>query len=192
MNPAIKITTQRLTLREYQETDFPGVHTYSKDSETLQFMTWGPNQPKDTRAFIQAAIEEQRYVPRKNYYFIVVLKLKHKVIGGCGLNLLESQRHTAAIGYIFNKAYWGQGFASEAAQALLKLGFSHLGLHRIVATCDTRNLASAGVLEKNHMRREAHFRKHLWQKGEWRDSYLYAILADEWQSRTDSIAILTG
>lgn len=192
MNPSITITTPRLILREYQENDFPGVHTYSKDSETLQFMTWGPNQPKDTRAFIQAAIKEQSYQPRRDFYLVVVLKLNGKIIGGCGLHLEEPQRHSATIGYVFNKAFWGQGFASEAAQALIKLGFTHLGLHRIEATCDTRNLASARVLEKNHMRREAHFRKHLWQKGEWRDSYLYAILADEWQSGTDSIAILTG
>lgn len=53
-------------------------------------------------------------------------------------------------------------------------------LHRITATCDSRNLASARVMEVNGMRREAFFIKHLWQKGEWRDSCLYAILDEEW------------
>lgn len=69
---------------------------------------------------------------------------------------------------------------TEAVAAILKFGFSELNLHRIWATCDTRNVASARVMEKLGMRREAHYVKDAWEKGAWRDSFLYAILNEEW------------
>ena len=56
-----------------------------------------------------------------------------------------------------------------------------LSLHRIWATCDVDNRASARILEKVGMRREGHLRHSVRRKGEWRDSYLYAILEPEWQ-----------
>lgn len=191
LNPAITIQTPRITLREYQQADFPGVHAYSIDPDAVRFMSWGPNTPQDTRAFIQTAIGLQSAEPRLDYFFVVVSNHHREIIGGCGLHLKDPEQRCATMGYIFNRVYWGQGYASEAARALIQLGFFHLNLHRIIATCDTRNLASARVMEKNHMRREALFRQDMWQKGAWRDSYLYAILADEWREDTATITILT-
>ena len=62
----------------------------------------------------------------------------------------------------------------------LRTHMEKLGLHRIFATCDTGNEASSRVLEKTGMRREAHFRQDNMIRGKWRDSYLYAVLEDEW------------
>jgi RimJ/RimL family protein N-acetyltransferase len=68
--------------------------------------------------------------------------------------------------------------------ALLQFGFAELRLHRIMATCDPQNIGSERVMQKNRMRKEAHFIADLWQAkiGEWRDSLLYAILETEWNS----------
>ena len=68
------ITTPRLKLREYKETDFPIVHSYAKDPETVRYLTWGPNTIKETQAFIQLAINQQRVIPRVNYHFVVTLR----------------------------------------------------------------------------------------------------------------------
>jgi len=72
-------------------------------------------------------------------------------------------------------------YATEAARALLTFGFGQLRLHRIFATCDPANTASARVLEKIGMQREGLLREHEWVKGRWRDSFLYAILDHEWK-----------
>ena len=81
----------------------------------------------------------------------------------------------------FSRAsYWGRGYMTEAGRAILDVAFREIDLHRVWATCDPRNRASYRVMEKLGMRREAHFRKGVMEKGEWRDSYLYAILAEEW------------
>jgi RimJ/RimL family protein N-acetyltransferase len=71
--------------------------------------------------------------------------------------------------------------------ALLKFGFEQLNLHRIIATCDPRNIGSERVMQKNKLRKEAHYIQNLWQKGEWRDSLLYAILESEWKNKTPEI-----
>uniref|UniRef100_UPI0037C62E48 GNAT family N-acetyltransferase n=1 Tax=Phenylobacterium sp. TaxID=1871053 RepID=UPI0037C62E48 len=102
-----------------------------------------------------------------------------RVIGSIRLGLKAPGHRTADFGHSYHRAYWRQGYAAEAARALFAVGFGDLGLHRIWATADVRNVASWRLLEKLGMRREAHFRRDVLVKGEWRDSYLYAILADE-------------
>ena len=187
----ISLQTPRLILREYQQSDFHGVHAYASDPATVKFMTWGPNTPADTQNFIDMAIAEQFIDPRINYYFVVAFRYtnlnpefnKDQIIGGCGIHIQKNDPDHAYIGYGFNKIFWGEGYATEAAVALIRFGFDELGLRRICATCDTRNIASVHVLEKTGMRREWHKIKHIRQKGAWRDSYLYAILADEWQEQ---------
>ena len=84
-------------------------------------------------------------------------------------------------GYCLNRDYWGHGYATEAAQAVISFGFEQLGLHRIFAICDPCNVASWRVLARAGMRREGHLLEDRWQKGQWRDSYLYAILEREWE-----------
>ena len=73
----------------------------------------------------------------------------------------------------------GTGVVTEAARALLGAGFRHLDLHRVFATCDVRNTGSYAVMEKLGMRREGRLRRDRQVKGAWRDTYLYAILAEE-------------
>ncbi|MCW2947645.1 MAG: GCN5-related N-acetyltransferase, partial [Actinoallomurus sp.] len=87
------------------------------------------------------------------------------------------------VGYIFHPDHGGRGYATEAAEVVLRLGFEELGLHRIVGRLDGRNTASARVLERLGLRREAHFVQNELVKGEWTDEVVYAMLADEWRAR---------
>lgn len=180
----ITIKTLRLILREYTLEDFEGVQDYSRDPDTVQFMTWGPNTPEDTRNFIQLAISQQPVEPRVNFHFVVELQETRQIIGGCGIHIRQPEHRGAEIGYCFNRNFWGQGFGTESMAALLKFGFEQLNLHRIIATCDPRNIGSERVMKKNKLHKEAHFIEKLWhaKNHEWRDSLLYAILDREWQA----------
>ena len=183
---ASPILTPRLILREYTESDFDGVHAYAADPETVKFMTWGPNNPQQTREFIQLAISQASMTPRINYHFVIALRNSQQIIGGCGIHLRQPQHRGAEIGYCFHKAFWGQGYGTEAAGALIQFGFESLKLHRIAAFCDVLNIGSARVMQKNHMRHEGHFLQNRWQKEQWRDTLLYAILEQEWSPRSPS------
>ena len=132
------------------------------------------------RANLQRRLKEQETWPRSTVEAAVELVSEKCLIGTMRISIVDQANRTADFGYTFNRFYWNKGYATEAARALLGVAFSDLNLHRVWATCDIRNRASWRVMEKLGMRCEAHFNRDIFQKGEWRDSYLYAILAEEW------------
>lgn len=101
------------------------------------------------------------------------------MIGTCEFKLHSDSE--GEVGYLLQRDAWGQGYATEAAAAVVNAAITQLGMHRIIATCAPENAASARILEKLGMRREGHLRRHMWLRDHWRDSYLYAVLDDEWQ-----------
>ncbi len=175
----LPLHTERLLLRDFEEADWEAVYCYASDPEVTRFMVWGPNTEEDTREYIQHKLAAQQADPRTSFSLAVVLKAEDVLIGSCALTVSRPEKHAAYIGYCLNRDYWGQGYATEAVQAIIGLGFLQLHLHRIFATCDPHNVASLRVLEKLGMRREGRLLEDRWQEGRWRDSYLYAILEQE-------------
>ncbi len=173
------LTTRRLILRPFHEEDWQAVHEYASDAEVCRYMAWGPNTEEESKEFIRKASAEERQEPRVGYPFAAVLQAEAKLIGGCRIHIGSMGDREAWIGYCINRKYWGKGLGTEAAGALIRFGFEALNLHRIFATCDRENLASARVLEKSGMTREKLLRRHKREKGKWRDSFLYAILEEE-------------
>ena len=88
---------------------------------------------------------------------------------------------TAEIGWILAPGAQGHGYATEAARLLLALAFDELGLHRVYAELDPRNTGSVRICERLGMRHEAHHIEHMWLKGEWTDTGVYALLEREWR-----------
>lgn len=179
----VAIETKNLLLRDFKQTDWKDVHQYSIDPEVVKFMEWGPNTSDQTLAFIDRVLDAQRLKPRMTYEFAVVLREEDKLIGAAGIRVSSFEPRQADLGYCFNRNYWGRGYASESCQALLDFGFGELKLHRVWATCDAENIGSASVLKKSGMRQEAHFIKDKNIKGRWRDTFLFAILREEWEAR---------
>lgn len=175
------LETERLLLRPFVEDDWRAVHGYAADLEVCRYMPWGPSTEESTREFIKSAIANQDEKPRISFPFAVILKPEQTLIGGSGIHISSRGDREGWIGYCINRRHWGQGYGTEAAEALVGFGFKQLDLHRIFATCDPENVASRRVLEKIGMTREGHLRQHKWQKGKWRDSFLYAILENEWR-----------
>jgi RimJ/RimL family protein N-acetyltransferase len=106
---------------------------------------------------------------------------EQRFVGGIRLDERDVVHRAADFGYTVDRAYWNRGIATEAARGLLDTAFGTLGYHRVWATCDTRNLASRRVLEKLGLRREGELRQDTIRRGAWADTYLYAILKDEWR-----------
>jgi RimJ/RimL family protein N-acetyltransferase len=85
---------------------------------------------------------------------------------------------------MFDPAHQGRGYATEASRALVAHAFEHYGVHRVYGRLEPRNEASARVLEKLGMRREAHLIENEWVKGEWQSEAVYALLAREWTANS--------
>lgn len=179
----VVIRAERLVLREFVEKDWKAVHSYAADPEVVQYMDWGPNTEEETKEFVKRSVQSQKEEPRRNFTLAVVLKASNELIGSCGINVSDPANREGWIGYCLRRTFWRSGYATEVAKALVDFGFSQLDLHRIFATCDPDNVASAHVLEKVGMHLEGHLREHKWSKGRWRDSLLYAVLDREWNDK---------
>ena len=180
----VTIETERLLLRPLKEDDFEAVQSYAGNYDNVRFMTWGPNEVEQTKAFIKNTIDKAAAIPRTDYDFAVTLKKTGRLIGACGI-YIKTESTEGNVGWILHINYWKKGYGTELAGALIRYGFEVLRLHRITAFCFTENYGSYRIMERNRMRREGLFRQC--HKGrpcdpkEWYDLYHYAILKDEWR-----------
>jgi RimJ/RimL family protein N-acetyltransferase len=101
-----------------------------------------------------------------------------ELFGAVGLQI-EPGHALGELGYWIGVPYWGRGYATEAARALMRYGYSRLGLHRIQARHFLRNPASGRVMEKLGMSREGVLRQSVRKWGRFEDVVLYARLAED-------------
>jgi ribosomal-protein-alanine N-acetyltransferase len=178
--PIKHIETQRLRIRSFQPNDWQAVYDYTSDPAVMMYIPEGPFTPEQAKAFVADNMGEQaRFVA-------VLLKTGDMLVGHMEFHPWFAPQ-TYEIGWIFNRACHGHGYATEAAMALLQYGFETLRLHRMIATCQPENIASCRVMEKLGMRREAHFRKCIRRPdNQWWDEYFYALLEEEWFKANDT------
>jgi ribosomal-protein-alanine N-acetyltransferase len=102
-------------------------------------------------------------------------------IGWCSLTRWNPEYRSVSMGYCLDAAAWGHGYATEAGCALLQWGFDTLDLNRVQAQTDTRNAASARVLEKLGFVREGTLREDCVVDGEVSDSWVYGLIRRQWR-----------
>ena len=178
MRPDYPIQTERLVLRPFDPGDVDDVFVYRSLPEVNRYLYCEPcTREEAAEALTRWA--EQDEITEEGQSLALAVVLEDHVIGEVDLKWLSEQHRQGEIGYIFNPAHQGRGYAREAAEAMLRIGFEELGLHRIIAHCDARNERSRRVMERLGMRREAHLRHCEIVKGEWGDRFVYAMLAEE-------------
>jgi RimJ/RimL family protein N-acetyltransferase len=106
-----------------------------------------------------------------------------RVIGDVMLFLGSVEHRGGEVGWVFHPDYSGRGYATEATHAMLHLAFDQLGLHRVIARIDARNVASLRLSERLGMRPEAHLIQNEWFKGGWSDEVDVALLEEEWAAQ---------
>lgn len=142
----IEIKTDRLLLRPFTLNDAETVHTYASDEETTKYMLFLPNETMEvTRQFLIDAEKEWQKDTPSFYEFAIVLDGLH--IGGISIYLDESKTQ-AELGWSLNKKYWGKGYGTEAAKAILDFAVNQLKVSKVKACCDARNKASFNVMQK--------------------------------------------
>lgn len=181
--PWFPIRTKRLLLREARLSDYDDIHAYAVDADVVRYMDWGPNTPEVTAQALGGWVAMSAQWPRDEVNLVVELSETGRAIGAIRLSIQSKTDRTADFGYTLNKDYWRRGLATEAASAIVEAAFTTLGLHRVYATCDVRNAASYKVMEKLGMRREGTLLKNHEVRGRWRDTHVYALLAQEWAAR---------
>ena len=171
-----QLHTPRLVLRALDLNDADDILAYAADPEVAQYTLWS------THTSIE---ESRRFIAWLTSGSIACWALVHPdtsyVIGTSALHSYHTQHQRAEIAFHLAKAFWGQGYATEAARAVIRAGFMHYGLNRIEGTCMLGNVASARVMEKVGMRFEGLLRQYVWAKDAFHDLKLYAILRADTQ-----------
>jgi RimJ/RimL family protein N-acetyltransferase len=184
LRPHYPLRTARLILRPYSPDDLDDLFALQSRPDVTRFLLFEPRDREQVRLALeqktrQSVLEDEG----ARLTLAVVLPESGRVIGEVMLEWLSRQHRQGEIGFVFHPDYQGKGLAREAAEVMLRLGFADLGLHRIIGRLDARNLASARLLERLGMRREAHFVHNEIFKGEWGDELVYALLDHEWKAR---------
>ncbi|MEV2240385.1 GNAT family N-acetyltransferase [Micromonospora sp. NPDC049891] len=179
------LRTERLELRPVRDEDIDRILEYRNLPEVTRWLLRTDVDPAAFRAAWQRAADD----PDDHSVAVV---LDDVVIGTVSLDVVDGMgqpgmpaRTEAQLGYIFDPAYGGHGYATEAATAMVAYSFDRLGVRRITAGCYADNLASVRILEKIGMRREQHGIGDSWHAElGWVDGYTYALLAETWHQAT--------
>lgn len=162
--------TERLILRRYAKSDLEDLYEYLSNEEVVKYEPHKPMTMSEVESNLEWRISTDEMIA-------VELKSNHKMIGNVYLGKRDFE--ALEIGYVFNKDYWGKGYAKESCEALIASAFSG-GVHRIYAECDPQNIGSWKLLEALGFEREAHLRENVyfWKddngKPIWKDTYIYA------------------
>jgi ribosomal-protein-alanine N-acetyltransferase len=183
LSSAMRITTERLALRDFEAEDWQAVLAYQRDPRYLRYYPLEDRSEEEVRDFIAMFLRQQAEVPRRKFQLAVTLRENGRLIGNCGVRLEEPGASSGDMGYELDPRYWGHGYATEAAGAMLDFAFSELGIERVEAWCIAENLASARVLEKLGMRLKERERDKEHFKGRSWDALRYALEASDWQER---------
>lgn len=173
--------TDRLLLRRFRPEDAADLYEYLSQPETVRFEPYGVFTAE------QAAQEAADRAASPDF-IAVCLKDTGKLIGNIYLH--DDGNGNFELGYVFNAAFLHRGYAFEAARAALNSAFVQLDTHRVYAMCDPQNAPSWRLLERLRMRREGHLRKNVFFQCDaagqpiWKDTYMYAILREEWQKNS--------
>ncbi len=185
LQPDYPIETDRLLLRPFDDGDLEALVAIQARPEVAEYLYWEPR----SRAEVVEQLERLKSMTRidessDSLRLAAVRREDGALVGDYSLRLHSREHRQGEIGYITHPDHQCRGYATEGSMPLLRLGFEVLGLHRIFASCDGRNAASARVMERLGMRREAHFRENELVKGVWTDELIYAMLASEWRERS--------
>jgi RimJ/RimL family protein N-acetyltransferase len=182
---SVLLAGPNVTLREFEAGDFDSVHAYARDPGSWTYVEWHANTPAETREYLERAERSRLAEPRTIFTLATTVSGTGDVVGAVELRLDDARADLASLGYIVDRRYQGKGYATEAATLIVRFGIGSLGLRRIEATCDPRNLASTRVLVKAGFRYETSLNDHRDLQGERGDSLLFSLASGEVTAHPD-------
>jgi ribosomal-protein-alanine N-acetyltransferase len=187
VNAPDPIATQRLLLRPFSLRDTARIARLLGDREIADTTLSIPYPYEEDMAREWIATHAEALKKNEGVNFAVVLREPQSLIGAIALRL-EGSHGRAEMGYWIGKAYWGQGYGTEAARAVLAYGFQTLKLNRIYAHCLTRNPASAHILQKIGMVPEGKLRQHIRKWGAYEDMDQFGILRADYEAGRERVS----
>ncbi|MDH4141343.1 MAG: GNAT family N-acetyltransferase [Chloroflexota bacterium] len=180
--PTFPLKTARLILRPYQAGDLEAIADLFGREDVCRYLMWRPMDAEQARSLLERRLRQTRIEADGDGILLAAVAADTgRTIGEFMLRQASMTSRQGEVGWSIHPDVQGLGLATEGAREMIRMGFDQLGLHRIAAECDPRNVASVRVMERLGMRREAHFVENEFLKGEWVGSTVYALLESEWR-----------
>jgi [ribosomal protein S5]-alanine N-acetyltransferase len=177
------LRTARLRLRPFTDVDAEALLALQSNARVTRYWD-APAWTDPARAQRFIAWCRQMADEGTGVRLAIDLAIDDSFIGWCSISDWNPAFRSARLGYSLTDTAWGQGYATEAVRALLQWSFETFDLNRVQAETDTRNLASARVLEKVGFVREGTLREDCIVNGEVSDSWVFGLLRRDWQPPT--------
>jgi RimJ/RimL family protein N-acetyltransferase len=182
--PTPTLRTPRLLLRPFTPADTDAIFAVMGNPRVMVYWDSPPwTERAQAERFIEASLRMEQEASGAR--FAIERAADGVVLGQCGFFRWNPTFRSGAIGYCLAEAAWGQGVATEAIGAMLHWAFETLDLNRVQAELDTRNPASARVLEKLGFEREGTLRQDCIVAGDVSDSWVYGLLRKDWKAPRD-------
>jgi RimJ/RimL family protein N-acetyltransferase len=173
--------TEHLHLRPYTVDDLAAFADLHRRADVARYLPWPPRSEEEARAALGRHLDLEVEVDGQGLTLAGIDPASGRLVGEFVLFLRSVQHLRGEIGYVLHPDFQGRGLATEGSRHLLAIAFDRLGLRRVIARIDARNLPSAAVLRRLGMRHEAHLVQNELFKGEWADEDDFALLRSEWE-----------
>lgn len=184
--PEYPLRTERLLLRPLAADDVDDLLSYRSLPDVCRYVPFEPMTREEIVSRLATMWANHQLTEEDQGLTLgVEVAATGRLIGDVVLFWHSREHRSGEIGYVVHPDAAGQGYATEAAHALLGLAFDRLGLHRVIARIDERNEPSARLARRLGMRQEARLVRNEFFKGEWSTELDFAMLADEWPAYRD-------
>lgn len=178
----LPIGTDRLVLRAHRMDDLDDLARFHGDPEVVRFVPWPVRDRAATEETLRVKLTQAELVAHGQWLVLAVeVRDTGRVVGEVLLKWASEGQ--GEIGFAFARDAQGQGYAAEAAGAIVGLAFADLGLRRLTAVVVDGNDASVRLLGRLGFRQEARHVDAVHFKGAWTTQLVFAQLADEWRGR---------
>ncbi|NLA78030.1 MAG: GNAT family N-acetyltransferase [Erysipelothrix sp.] len=178
-NPAEQLTTSRLRLRRFTLDDVAATAQLCNNINLYQATANLPYPYTEDHATSWITSHQKAWEEGLGFEWALVDKKTDQLLGCVGI-FIDKEHQRGEIGYWIGEPFWNQGYASEAAQAIINHGFEELQLNRIFACHLAFNQASGRVMEKAGMFYEGTLKSHHNKDGTLHDMVYYGILKDDY------------
>lgn len=180
---AIALETERLIVRDLQESDLMNLHRLLSNKENMYFLDdIITNTLEETSQNLHAAMAN-----KDGHYFCLCDKVTGDYIGEVGYSITAETPigNIVHMGYFILPEYHGRGYTAEAVKKVIAFAFTRDNCIRITTGCYKDNIPSMKVMEKSGFRREGERIKAAWHDGRMKDRFEYAINSDDYLSKLD-------
>lgn len=174
------IHTQRLQIRNLQQSDLNDFHTYRSNPEITKYQSFDVMSREKASEFINSQTEKLFGKRGEWVQYGIEDKSSGKLIGDCAIKLDQYDDRIAEIGITISHLHQKKGFAKETMLGIIDFLFASKKIHRIVETVDVENIASIKLMESIGFRKERHFIENIFFNDKWGSEFQYAMLRSEW------------